>query len=66
MAVFTNWAIANGKKGFLGEFGGGTSQTCLTAINNMIAHMENNDNVWIGWYIQINFVNLNLYLKKYL
>jgi endoglucanase len=49
MQGFTNWLRANGRKGFLGEFGGGTSSVCLGAIDNIVSHLEANADVYLGW-----------------
>jgi endoglucanase len=49
LAGFTNWLKANGKRGFLGEFNGGRSATCLAALDDMFKHMEANSSVWLGW-----------------
>jgi endoglucanase len=46
---FTSWLRANGKKGMLGELGGGTSPTCLAAIDDTIQHIEANADVYVGW-----------------
>jgi len=53
LANFTNWLHHNNKKGFLGEFavadvtiGGGIGDE---AINNMLAYVETNADVWLGW-----------------
>lgn len=45
----TNWLRSNGHKAFLGEFGGGSSTLCLTAIDNMLSFLELSSDVWIGW-----------------
>lgn len=49
MTAFTDWARANGRKAFLGEFAGGTSATCAAAIGDMVAHLHANSDVYIGW-----------------
>jgi len=46
---FTNWARQNGKRAFLGEFGGGTDKTCLAALDRMLLFMKQNSDVWSGW-----------------
>ncbi|HYX90376.1 MAG TPA: glycoside hydrolase family 5 protein, partial [Myxococcaceae bacterium] len=46
---FTAWLRLNGKKGFLGEFGAGTSQTCLAALDDLLGHLDANRDVYIGW-----------------
>jgi endoglucanase len=49
MRDFTQWLRANGKKGFLGEFAVGTSQTCLAGLENLLAYLDANQDVYIGW-----------------
>jgi endoglucanase len=49
LAGFTSWLKANGKRGFLGEFNGGRSATCVAALDDMFKHMEANSSVWLGW-----------------
>ncbi|KAJ5684456.1 endo-beta-1-4-glucanase B [Penicillium maclennaniae] len=44
----TQWLIANGKKGFLGEFAGGVNSDCQAAISGMLSYMAQNSNVWTG------------------
>jgi len=46
---FTDWLRANHKVGFLGEFAAGTDATCMSALDNMLAYMDANDDVWLGW-----------------
>jgi endoglucanase len=46
---FTNWLKQNGKRGFLGEFGGGRNATCSAALDNIVDYMESNASVWLGW-----------------
>ncbi|GAA5879236.1 hypothetical protein JCM1840_007622 [Sporobolomyces johnsonii] len=47
--VFTAWLKENGKKGFLGEFAGGANSVCKEAIDGMLAYLEENKSVWMGW-----------------
>jgi len=49
MAYFTNWLRENNKRGFLAEFGGGIDETCLAAIDDILTHLDNNKDVYIGW-----------------
>jgi aryl-phospho-beta-D-glucosidase BglC (GH1 family) len=49
LATFTNWLKTNNKQGFLGEIGGGNTQTCQSAVAGALAHMESNSDVWLGW-----------------
>ncbi|MET1022970.1 MAG: glycoside hydrolase family 5 protein [Pseudoxanthomonas sp.] len=46
---FTDWLRANGKTGFLGEFGASSNATCMVALDNMLAYIEANADVWTGW-----------------
>jgi endoglucanase len=53
VAGFTQWLRANQRRGFLGEFavanstiGGGIGDE---AINNLLSHLEQNSDVWLGW-----------------
>lgn len=44
----TEWLIANGKVGILGEFAGGANSVCQQALTGMLDYMEENSNVWLG------------------
>lgn len=46
---FTDWLRAHHKIGFLGEFGAAANSTCLVSLDNMLAYMETNADVWLGW-----------------
>ena len=46
---FTEWLKTNRKRGFLGEFGGGSDPVCLAALDGMLTHMTQNGDVWLGW-----------------
>jgi endoglucanase len=46
---FTQWLRNNGKRGFLGEFGGGSDPVCLAALDAMLTHLAENSEVWLGW-----------------
>jgi endoglucanase len=46
---FTSWLKANNKRGFLGELGGGRNNTCYAALDDMVAHLQKNGDVWLGW-----------------
>lgn len=46
---FTEWLQAHGKRGFLGEFGAAQSETCLAALDDMLAYMDKHTDVWLGW-----------------
>jgi endoglucanase len=45
----TGWLRNNGKRGFLGEFAGGRNQTCYDALDDLLAYVETNSDVWLGW-----------------
>lgn len=49
MAGLTTWLRANGRKAFLGEFGAGSSATCLAGLDDMLKHVETNSDVYLGW-----------------
>ena len=49
LAPFTTWAKQNHKRGFLGEFAGGTSGACATELSKLLSHVANNRDVWLGW-----------------
>jgi endoglucanase len=46
---FTSWLKQHQKRGFLGEFGSGTSSTCQSAVNGVLSHLEANADVWLGY-----------------
>lgn len=45
----TEWLRQHGKRGFLGEFGAGSNNTCLAALDAMLDYMDKNRDVWMGW-----------------
>jgi endoglucanase len=49
LTPFTLWARENRKRGFLGEFGVGSSPTCLAALERVLKFMAENNDVWQGW-----------------
>jgi endoglucanase len=49
MHTLTNWLKTNNKRGFLGEFGAGNNPLCNEAANNVLNHLEANNDVWMGW-----------------
>jgi endoglucanase len=49
LANFTQWCRQNGYKGFLGEFAGTTNAGCMTALSNIVAYVETNSDVYVGW-----------------
>lgn len=46
---FTTWLRANGRRGFLGEFGASSDPTCIAAIDDTLAHIDANSDVYLGW-----------------
>ncbi len=46
---FTAWLRANNKRGFLGEFGCSSNDNCLAALDDMLAYIDSNSDVWLGW-----------------
>jgi endoglucanase len=46
---FTRWARQHGKRGFLGEFGGGPSEGCALELAALLEHIRRNRDVWVGW-----------------
>ena len=46
---FTSWLKANGKRGFLGEFGTGNSEPCLAALRDALTIVNAEPSVWLGW-----------------
>jgi endoglucanase len=49
LSTFTHWARKHRKRGFLGEFGVGTSQTCLELLDRVLQYLAANRDVWLGW-----------------
>jgi endoglucanase len=49
LAGFTSWLRANGKRGMLGELGAAANSTCNSAVDATLAHVEANDDVYLGW-----------------
>jgi endoglucanase len=49
LKAFTNWLRDNGFRGFLGEFGSYATPTCFRALDNMLAYMGDNADLWLGW-----------------
>ena len=45
----STWLKENGKRGFLGEFGGSKSPECLTGIKNMAEAVRANSAQWLGF-----------------
>ncbi|HET9904361.1 MAG TPA: glycoside hydrolase family 5 protein [Xanthobacteraceae bacterium] len=49
LKAFTDWLRQRRRKGFLGEFGAGAGPTCLAALEAMLAFIDRNADVWLGW-----------------
>lgn len=49
LETITQWARDGGFRLFLGEFGADANPGCLRALDNMLAYMGDNDEVWLGW-----------------
>ena len=49
LTEFTAWLRKHKKRGFLGEFGTGTSATCLAALENTLAFIDSYADVYAGW-----------------
>lgn len=49
LAPVTKWLKEKGFRGFLGEFGAGDNTVCQHAVDNMLSHMDDNSDIWVGW-----------------
>jgi endoglucanase len=49
LKTFTTWLRNNNQQGFLGEFGISANETCMQALDNMLAYIHANADVWMGW-----------------
>ncbi len=49
IARLSDWLRANGKRAFLGEFGGSQEPACLAGLKRMTAEMADDSDVWLGW-----------------
>ena len=48
MKEFTAWLRRNGRRAFLGELGAGANPTCIDAIHDQLAFLEENADVCIS------------------
>lgn len=48
LTAITQWAEANGHQLFLGEFGAGSDQVSLNALDKMLAYMAQHEEAWLG------------------
>lgn len=62
IAEFTAWAKANNKQAVMGEFGVARSSVCYRAMYNMLAEMQKNPDVWIGW----TYWNTGAWVQNYM
>jgi endoglucanase len=49
MKPFTDWLRAHRLKGFLGELSAGDGPECLEALGNLLAYVDENEDVYVGW-----------------
>ena len=49
LQAFTTWLVANGKRGFLGEFAGGRNDNCYKALEDMLGFVDKHRDVWVGY-----------------
>jgi endoglucanase len=49
LAQFTRWLRENGARGFLGEFASGADPVSLAALEDLLEHLHENQDVWLGW-----------------
>ncbi|HEY5948034.1 MAG TPA: glycoside hydrolase family 5 protein [Kofleriaceae bacterium] len=49
LAGFTAWLREHGKRGMLGELGAAANSTCASAVDGMLAHLDANADVYLGW-----------------
>lgn len=49
LSEVSDWLRKNGKRGFLGEFGGSKDKACLKGLADMTGTITRNSDVWIGW-----------------
>jgi endoglucanase len=45
----TTWLRRERQRGFLGEFGASTDPTCMEALRETLAYLQQNSDVWLGW-----------------
>lgn len=49
LSGFVAWLRANGRVGWLGEFGAKDTPRCRAAVTKMLEYVEANYDVWLGW-----------------
>lgn len=47
--AFTAWLQQHGQRAFLGEFGAGANETCLSALDDLLTYLDVHSDVWAGW-----------------
>jgi endoglucanase len=47
----TTWLREEGYQGFLGEFGGSDDPVCLGAVDQLLTHLGENSDAWLGWTV---------------
>lgn len=47
--AFQSWCAANGKRGFMGEFGFASNATSIACARNFLTEIESHPEVWVGW-----------------
>lgn len=45
----TKWLRREGAKGFLAEFGASANPDCVAALDDLLAFLAENGDVWVGW-----------------
>lgn len=49
LVAVTGWLREHGQRGFLGEFAAPDTAAGAAALSSMLAYMEQNADVWLGW-----------------
>lgn len=49
LAEFTAWLREHGHRGFLGKFAGSRHEMCYAALEQTLAYLHQNAEVWLGW-----------------
>lgn len=49
LQAFAQWARANGRRGFLGEFGASGDSVCVAELDALLGYVASNRDVWLGW-----------------
>lgn len=43
------WLVANGRRGFLGEFGASAAPACMAALGSLVERVDADPKAWLGW-----------------